>query len=111
MNLLSVLLFGGGTSGAQGSGNGWMNFVVFGLVIVVFYFFFIRPQSKRNKELKAFRESLKKGDRVVTAGGIHGKILEVNETTVIIETEGQGRLKIEKMSISSTIAGEQSSNS
>jgi preprotein translocase subunit YajC len=111
MNLLSVLLFGGGTtSGGQGTGGGWMNFVVFGLVIVVFYFFFIRPQSKRNKEQKLFREGLKKGDKVVTAGGIHGKILEVNETTVVIETEGQGRLKIEKASIATSIKDE-SSNS
>ena len=76
------------------------------MIVVVFYFFFIRPQSKKNKDLIKFRESLKKGDKVITAGGVHGKILEVGETTVIIETEGQGRLKIEKLSIASTIAGD-----
>jgi len=75
------------------------------LLVVVFYLFFIRPQSKKNKELKKFREGLKKGDKVITAGGVHGKIIEVQDTTVIIETEGQGRLKVEKMSISSSISG------
>jgi preprotein translocase subunit YajC len=71
------------------------------LVMVVFYFFMIRPQMKKAKEQKQFRESLKKGDKVVTIGGIHGKILEIAESTIIIETEGQGRLKLEKSAVSS----------
>lgn len=106
MNLLSVMLFGGPAAGQQG-GSVWQTVIMFALIAVVFYFFFIRPQSKRNKELRKFRENLKKGDKVVTAGGIHGKILEVNETTVIIETEGQGKLKVEKMSIASTYQADQ----
>lgn len=108
MNLLSVMLFGGpAASGQQGSGSVWQTVVMFALIAVVFYLFFIRPQSKRNKEMRKFRDNLKKGDKVVTAGGIHGKILEINETTVIIETEGQGKLKVEKMSISSTYQADQ----
>ena len=48
-------------------------------MLVVFYFFMIRPQQKKQKELKAFRENMKAGDKVVTIGGIHGKILEIND--------------------------------
>jgi len=55
------------------------------LIIVVFYFFMIRPQMKRQKEVRKFRESLAKGDKVVTTGGIYGKIVEVKETTVTLE--------------------------
>ena len=69
------------------------------LIIIVFYFFFIRPQMKKGKEQRKFREELKKGDKIVTLGGVHGKILNINDTTVVIETEGQGRLKIEKSAI------------
>ena len=101
MKLLQILLMA--PQNGQTGGSGWQTLIMFGLIAVVFYFFFIRPQSKRNKELRRFREALKKGDKIITAGGVHGKILEVNETTVIIETEGQGKLKIEKMSIASSV--------
>lgn len=101
MNLTQILLMT--PQEGQSGGSGWQTLIMFGLIAVVFYFFFIRPQSKRNKELKRFRENLKKGDKVITAGGIHGKIIEVNETTVIIESEGT-RLKIEKASIASSVA-------
>ena len=77
-------------------------FLMMGLVVVVFYFFMIRPQQKKQKEQKLFRESLAKGDKIVTIGGIHGKILEVKEadTTLIISVEGGNKLKIEKSAIS-----------
>jgi len=71
------------------------------LVVVVFYFFMIRPQTKKQKELKKFRESLKAGDKVVTIGGIHGKILEVAESTVLISSEGT-KLRLEKSAIASS---------
>lgn len=103
---LFMLLMAQSQNGKEGGGFGWQTLLMFALIAVVFYFFFIRPQSKKNKELRKFRDSLKKGDRIITAGGIHGKILEVNDSNVIIETEGQGRLKIEKMSIGSTIPGD-----
>jgi len=91
--LLNSILLMTPTEGEGGTGTFMIMMV---LMIVVFYFFMIRPQMKKSKEQKTFREGLKKGDRVVTIGGIHGKVLEVKETTMIIETEGQGRLKIEK---------------
>jgi preprotein translocase subunit YajC len=74
--------------------------LMFGLMFLVFYLFMIRPQMKKAKEEKQFREALKKGDRVVTIGGIHGKIAEVKDDTLIIEVgEGQ-RLKFEKAAVS-----------
>ncbi|MBN3034046.1 MAG: preprotein translocase subunit YajC [Bacteroidales bacterium] len=81
-------------------GGGYMSFLMLLLIIVVFYMFFIRPQMRKSKEQKKYRESLKKGDKIVTIGGIHGKILEISDTTVIIEVEGQNRLKIEKSAVS-----------
>ena len=72
----------------------------FALIIVVFYFFMIRPQMRKQKEVKKFRDSLQVGSKIVTIGGIHGKIKEMNDTTAVIETEG-GRLRIEKAAISS----------
>lgn len=73
------------------------------LMLVVFYFFLIRPQQKKQKELKAFRENLKQGDKVVTIGGIHGKILEITDTTVLINSEGT-KLRFEKSAISTAVA-------
>ncbi len=70
------------------------------LIVVVFYFFMIRPQMKKAKTEKKFRESINKGDKIVTIGGIHGKIIEVQEATFTIEVEGGNKLKIEKSAIS-----------
>jgi len=69
-----------------------------GMILIVFYFFMIRPQMKKQKELKKFRESLKTGDKVVTIGGIHGKILEVNDATVLISSEGS-KIRLDKSAI------------
>jgi preprotein translocase subunit YajC len=71
------------------------------LMIVVFYFFMIRPQTKKQKELKKFRETLKAGDKVVTIGGVHGKILEVNDSTVLVNSEGS-KIRFEKSAIASS---------
>lgn len=79
--------------------SSWMNLMPLLLIVVVFYFFIIRPQMKKQKEIKKFRDSLKKGDKIITTGGIYGKILELNEFTAIIEVEGQSRLKIDKSAI------------
>jgi preprotein translocase subunit YajC len=70
------------------------------LIVVVFYFFMIRPQMKKQKEQNKFRLEIKKGDKIVTLGGIHGKIAEVQDKTFIIEVEGGVRIKIEKSAIS-----------
>lgn len=83
---------------AQPQGSGIQTLIMFGLIALVFYFFMIRPQMKRNKETRKFRESLAVGDKIITAGGIHGKVLEVNDTTVLINSEGT-KLRLEKNSI------------
>ena len=71
------------------------------LMLVVFYFFMIRPQMKKQKEMKKVRERLKAGDKVVTIGGIHGKILEVADSTVLISAEGT-KIRIEKSAIATS---------
>lgn len=80
-----------------------MQIVMLVAMLGVFYLFMIRPQMKKQKEQKAFREGLKQGDKVVTIGGIHGKILEVTDTTVLINSEGT-KLRMEKSAISQTVA-------
>ena len=76
-----------------------MTFLPLIAIVLVFYLFFIRPQMKKAKDQKKYREALKKGDKIITIGGIHGKIIEVQETTFTIEVEGQNRLKIEKSAV------------
>ena len=73
--------------------------VMLGLMVLVFWFFMIRPQMKKQKELRKFRENLKAGDNVVTIGGIHGKILEIRDTTVLFQSEGT-KLVLDKAAIS-----------
>jgi len=94
-NLLNILLMGQ----PSGDQNPLTSFIPLILIIVVFYFFMIRPQMKKQKELKKFREELKKGDKIVTTGGIYGKVLEIQERAIIIEVEGQNRLKIDKAAV------------
>lgn len=83
----------------QSANSGLMSFLPLILIIVVFWFFMIRPQMKRQKELKNFRDALKKGDKIVTTGGIYGKVLEIGDYYIIMEVEGQNRLKIDKSAV------------
>lgn len=84
----------------QEGGNPMGMFVMMGAVMIVFYFFMIRPQSKKAKEQKTFLDGLKKGDKVVTIGGIHGKILKVGDDSFLIEVDSSTKLKIEKSAVS-----------
>jgi preprotein translocase subunit YajC len=72
------------------------------LIFVVFYFFMIRPQAKRQKEIKKQREAMKAGDSVVTSGGIYGKVKDIKDTTVIVEIADNVRIKIDKNSVFAT---------
>lgn len=103
MNLLNIVLFAQQAAQGGGKSSTIQSLVFIALIIVVFYFFMIRPQTKKNKEAQKFRENLKKGDRIVTIGGIHGKILEIDGSTAIIEVEGAGKLKIEKSAIAQNV--------
>jgi len=94
------------TEGAS-SGFGMEQIIMFGAIGLVFYFFMIRPQMKKQKEAKQFKESLLKGAKIITIGGIHGKITELKEDTVIIEVEGGSRMMLEKSAISKEFAAEE----
>ncbi len=88
-------------------GSGIGAFLPLILIVVVFYMFFIRPQMKKQKELRKYRENLKKGDKIITIGGIHGRIVEEQERTFTIEVEGGNRLRIEKSAVAMDGASEQ----
>lgn len=84
---------------AEGQPNPYSSLIFFAAIILIFYFFMIRPQMKKQKDLKKYREALKKGDKVITAGGIYGKIAEVKDTTVLVEISPEIRVKVDKSSI------------
>ncbi|WP_017259440.1 preprotein translocase subunit YajC [Pedobacter arcticus] len=77
-----------------------MNFLPMILIVVVFYFFMIRPQMKKAKDHKKFIAELKKGDKIITTAGIHGRIADMNETTILVETEGGGKIRFDKAAVS-----------
>jgi preprotein translocase subunit YajC len=85
----------------QASGqSSWISFLPMVGILVVFYFFMIRPQQKKAKDQKKFTEEIKKGDNVVTIGGMYGRIDEVQDDTFIVEVERGGRVKIAKSAVS-----------
>ena len=98
MNNLLVLL----QTQAQPRGSAWSSLIFILLLILVFWLFIIRPQSKKAKEEQKFRESLKKGDKVVTIGGFHGKVVEVKDTTVMISLAPNMEVEVEKTALVQT---------
>lgn len=105
MKGLGILLMAAPEAGEEG--GGMQTLIMFGAIFLVFYLFMIRPQMKKQKEAKKFKESLAKGTKIVTIGGIHGKIVELQENTATIEIEGGNRLKIEKAAISKEFSSEE----
>ena len=103
MNLLNIFLMAGNQ---QGGASGWSSMLMLLLIIVIFYFFMIRPQSARAKKEKQFRESLQKGQKIVTISGMHGKIVEVKETSLILEIANGVNVEIEKTAIALEIGAE-----
>ncbi|OFX46669.1 MAG: preprotein translocase subunit YajC [Bacteroidetes bacterium GWC2_33_15] len=83
---------------AQGQ-SPYASFLMLLLIIVVFYFFMIRPQMKRQKELRKYREGLQKGDKVITTGGIYGKVDGLKDNYVIVEIDNNVRIKVDKSAI------------
>lgn len=83
-----------------GSNSMTMQLLFMGAIIAVFYFFMIRPQQKKAKDQKKFVDELKRGDYIVTIGGMHGRIAEIEDDTFIIEVERGGRIKFSKSSVS-----------
>lgn len=85
----------------QAAGAGTMQFVFLGMMILVFWLFFIRPQAKKAKQQKSFIDNLQKGDKVVTIAGIHGRINKINDdTTISLEINPGSYITIEKSAIS-----------
>ncbi|MCR2030166.1 preprotein translocase subunit YajC [Alistipes timonensis] len=70
--------------------------IMIGLMVLVLWLFMWRPESKRRKQMQEFRNSLKKGDKIITAGGIYGVVKEIKETTLLIEVDGNVTLRIDK---------------
>jgi len=85
---------------AAGGGNMLSTLVPMVLIMVVFYFFMIRPQVKKAKDHKKLVADLGKGDKVVTTAGIHGRIIDLNETTFLIEVESGAKIRFDKSAIS-----------
>lgn len=96
MNTLSMFLL---QAQPQQQGSSWSGLIMILLIFVVFWLFFIRPQNKKQKEEQKFREALQKGDDIVTIGGIHGKIVDVKETTVLVSIDSNVKIEIEKSAI------------
>lgn len=82
---------------------GAMQMYMIVLMVIVFYFFMILPQVRRNKAQKKFRDEMSKGDNIITTGGIHGKITELKDTTLVIELEDGGKMRIEKTAVSAEL--------
>ena len=93
--LLFILLQQQGEEG----GSAWSGMIMILAMIVIFYFFMIRPQSKKQKELKKAREAMKKGDKVVSAGGIHGRIKDISDNWILMEIAQGVTIKIDKASV------------
>jgi len=102
--LLNLILLQAEGAAQQSQWSFWIMMI---LIFVVFYFFMIRPQTKKQKELQAQREAMKKGDKVVTAGGIYGEIKEVQETTFIITIAKDVTIKVSKDSVFADVADAQ----
>jgi preprotein translocase subunit YajC len=86
------------------AGGGMVSTVVmFALIIFIFYFMIIRPQSKRQKERQKMLEAMKKGDKIVTSGGLHGKIIGMEDKTVLVEIADNVKVKVEKSAVSAVV--------
>lgn len=88
---------GGGTSGGAG---GFASFIPLILMFVIFYFLLIRPQQKKTKEHRQMIDNLKTGDRIITAGGLHGRITGVSENALTVEIAEKVRVKVNRASVS-----------
>jgi preprotein translocase subunit YajC len=92
-----------GQSGAAGQGGGFSAFVPLILMFVIFYFLLIRPQQKKQKQHREMINNVKKGDRIVTGGGIHGRVTGVSDTTLTVEIAEKVRIKLNRGNISAVI--------
>ena len=95
MNIMTILQ----AAPAAQAGSQWSMWIMLALIFVVMWFFMIRPQRKQQKELQNFRDSLKKGDKVVTIGGIFGTVCEIKEDSVLIEVDNNVKIRVSKQAL------------
>lgn len=101
MNLITFLLQTQAQPAVQ-RGSFWEQYsfiILMILIVVVMYFFMVRPQQKKQKEIVKWRESLKRGDKIVTVGGIYGTIAEVKDTFLVVEVDNNVRIRVDKSSV------------
>ena len=94
MNMFTLL-----QTAAPAQGSGLSMWIMLALIFIVMWFFMIRPQRKQQKELQNFRDSLKKGDKVVTIGGIYGTVCEIKEGSVLIEVDNNVKIRVSKQAL------------
>lgn len=99
MNNLLVLLMSQPDNGQGGAANGSFTLIFILLIILIFYFFMIRPQQKKQKQIEEYRSKLSKGDKIITIGGLHGKIVDVQEKVFVIEIADGVRITLEKAAV------------
>lgn len=100
---LPMLMAAPGADGTTGSASMVPTLITFGLVFVIFYFLIIRPQNKKKNDTKKMLETLKKGDRIVTIGGIHGTIQSIKDDTVVLKIDGNTKMTFSRSAISNVV--------
>jgi len=103
MNIAYAL--GQGGAGAQGGSGGFASFIPLILMFVIFYFLLIRPQQKKTKEHRQMIDNLKTGDRIITSGGLHGRITGISENALTVEIAEKVRVKVNRGSVSALMQG------
>ena len=103
VNVISSLIAMTPSQGGNAGGGMIQTLIFFGLIFVVFYFMILRPQQKRTKERQKMLESIKRGDKVVTSGGMHGKVVSIDEKSALIEVDDNVKLKFERTAIAGVI--------
>jgi preprotein translocase subunit YajC len=103
MNYLSIIAMAQPQGADGGQGSMFQPLIFMGIIFFIFYFMMIRPQQKRQKERQKLLNEMKKGDKVITAGGIHGKIVALEDRTVLIEISDNLKIKVEKASIGTVL--------
>jgi preprotein translocase subunit YajC len=100
--LIDIAYALGGGAGGEGTA-GFTSFIPIILMFVIFYFLLIRPQQKRQKEHRSMVSNLKKGDRIVTSGGLHGRITGIDDTTLTVEIADKVRVKVARSNVSAMV--------
>lgn len=97
--MIDLLIAMAPQQGGSGGGQMFSTLIFFALIFVIFYFMILRPQQKRAKERQKLLESLKKGDKVITSGGLHGKIVNVDEKTILLDVGDNMKLKFDRSAV------------